>query len=150
MRVIAVCVCLLACGPIFAQAPKKGRPVEFIEKDIADAKKRLAALEAELAAAKPKIKGAIKPLALDMPEVGMSGFLQETFEIREILTPDLMLVSPESKQSRRFVLKRPTKNEADGKQFTVMGVYEFTGTEKVGMRTYYVLEFVTPPKVVKD
>lgn len=130
-----------------AQVVKKGRPIEQIERDIATVKKTLATLEAELAAAKPKPKGAPKPLSIDVPEVGVAGFLQEGFEIREILTADSMLVSPDSHQNKRFVLKRPTKNEADGKKFTVNGVFEFTGTEKIGMRTYYVLEAVPAPKV---
>ena len=147
MRTVVVCVCLLACWPVSAQVvPKKGRPVEVIEKEIADHKKRLTALEAELAAAKPKPKGAVKPLALDVPEVGESGSIHEGFEIREILAPDSMLVSPEAKPNRRFILKRPTKNEADGKQFILNGFFAFTGTEKIGTKTYYVLETAQPPK----
>ena len=147
MRTAVVCVCFFVCWPAAAQVvPKKGRPVEQIERDIADHKKRLTALEAELAAAKPKPKGAVKPLALDVPEVGEVGSIHENFEIREILAADSMLVSPEAKQNRRFVLKRPTKNEADGKQFMLTGVFSFTGTEKIGTKTYYVLETAPAPK----
>jgi len=149
MRTVVVCVCFLVSGSVFAQPPKKGRPAEIFERDITELKRRLAALEAELVAAKPKPKGAPKALGLDDPEVGTSGYLQEEFEIREILTADAMLVSPEHKPMKRFVLKRPTKNEADGKQFLLTGVFAFTGTEKVGTRTYYVLEAV-PAGKAKD
>ena len=146
MRLLVVCTLFVAASLAFSQAPKKGRPIDQIERDIADQKKRLALLEAELAAAKPKAKGAPKVLTLEAPEVGSSGTLQEHFEIREILAADSMLVSPESKQTKRFILKRSTRNEADGKVFMVTGHYGFTGTEKIGTKTYYVLEVVPVPK----
>ena len=64
MRLLVVCTLFVAASLAFSQAPKKGRPIDLIERDIADQKKRLALLEAELAAAKPKAKTpAPKPTA---------------------------------------------------------------------------------------
>ena len=149
LAALAFSLAMIVAATSIAQAPKKPRTAEQIQKDLDAAKKKVEELEAELSKLNPpKRYRALTYRSLTVGEVGIpSGALN----IVRIIDDNKAIVIDEDSPKHPFILSGNSfKDEAEGKGFSLRETpWKVTKTEKVGGRTYFVIEPYTEPAAGK-
>lgn len=81
----------------------------------------------------PKI---LNPAMLDVDTVGQ---IEGTLTIKKIINEEDMIVSTDKQPTKPFILRKPTKNQAEGKEFKDAGSWQVKKVISFEGRKYYLL-----------
>lgn len=95
-------------------------------------------------AEEPKAKPAVlNPGSLDVDSIGV---IEGKLTISKIINDEDMIVATDKQPAKKFILRKPTKNQAEGKEFQDAGLWLVKKVISFEGRKYYLLVPAETPK----